>query len=134
MPDRRHRRVVVSSSDELQADRNVLTTVIDELNRGICQERGLWLELRRWETDAYPGFHPQGPQGLIDTVLRIEACDVCIVLFWKRFGTPVYDAPSGTVHEFRRAYDAWQQHRRRVCFFRNDAELEKNQRIMAHCT
>jgi N-methylhydantoinase A/oxoprolinase/acetone carboxylase beta subunit len=21
-----------------------------------------------------------------------------------------------------------------VCFFRNDAELEKNQRIMAHCT
>ena len=22
----------------------------------------------------------------------------------------------------------------RVCFFRNDAELEKNQRIMAHCT
>jgi formylglycine-generating enzyme required for sulfatase activity len=112
MPDRRHLRVVVSSPDELQAERHVLTTVIDELNRGICQERGLWLELRRWETDAYPGFHPQGPQGLIDTVLRIEACDVCIVLFWKRFGTPVYDAPSGTVHEFRRAYDAWQQHRR----------------------
>ena len=33
-------------------------------------------------------------------------------IFWKRFGTPTTDADSGTEHEFRRAYAAWQQHGR----------------------
>ena len=66
----------------------------------------------RWETDAYPGFHPEGPQGLIDAILRIEDCDILIGIFWKRFGTPVSDACSGTAHEFQRAYEAWQEHQR----------------------
>lgn len=27
--------------------------------------------MTRWETDAYPGFHPDGPQGVIDPILDI---------------------------------------------------------------
>lgn len=46
------------------------------LNRGIAAERGLRLEVYRWETDASPGFHADGPQGLIDSVICIEDCDV----------------------------------------------------------
>ena len=52
---------------------------------------------------------PQGPQGLIDPILRIEACDILIGIFWKRFGTPVTDAQSGTEHEFRLGYEAWKR-------------------------
>jgi formylglycine-generating enzyme required for sulfatase activity len=96
----------------MQAERDVLPTVVEELNSGIARERGLRLELSRWETDAYPGFHPEGPQGLIDPILRIEDCDLLIGIFWKRFGTPVKDAKSGTEHEFRHAYESWQQHGR----------------------
>jgi 3',5'-cyclic AMP phosphodiesterase CpdA len=104
-------RVVVASPSDVKPERNLLSAVIEELNHGIAAERGLRLELSRWETDAYPGFHPEGAQGLIDSILRIEDCDILIGIFWKRFGTPVTDAESGTEHEFRRAYESWRMQR-----------------------
>jgi formylglycine-generating enzyme required for sulfatase activity len=109
MPQVQILHIVVASPGDVQVERNVLPTVVEELNHGIARDRGLRLELARWETDAYPGFHPEGPQGLIDSILRIEECDILIGIFWKRFGTPVKDAKSGTEHEFRRGYEAWKQ-------------------------
>jgi hypothetical protein len=53
-----------------EAERNVVPRVVQELNAGIAVDRGLPLEVIRWETDSYPGFHPEGPQGLIDRILR----------------------------------------------------------------
>jgi hypothetical protein len=100
-------RIVVASPSDVQAERNALPVVLEELNRGIAATQKLRLELGRWETDAYPGFHLEGPQGLIDPILRIEDCDVLLGIFWKRFGTPTTDAGSGTEHEFLRAYTAW---------------------------
>jgi hypothetical protein len=102
-------RIVVASPGDVQAERNTLPAVVDELNNGIALDHGLRSELSRWETDAYPGFHPEGPQGLIDPILHIEDCDILIGIFWKRFGTPVKDAKSGTEHEFQRAYEAWKR-------------------------
>src|SRR5215831_11799233 len=119
-------RVVVASPGDVQAERNCLPAVIDEINRDMARDQGLHLELARWETDAYPGFHPEGPQGLIDPILRIEECDVLVGIFWKRFGTPTAEAGSGTEHEFLRAYAAWQQYRRpqiMVYFNRRDPKL-----------
>ena len=49
---------------------------------------------------------------MIDASLRIKDCDILIGIFWKRFGTPVQGANSGTAHEFRRAYEEWQRTRR----------------------
>jgi hypothetical protein len=69
-------------------------------------------EVSRWETDAYPGFHVDGPQGLIDRILRISDADVLVGIFWKRFGTPVKNNGSGTEHEFRDAYKAWKRNKR----------------------
>jgi hypothetical protein len=105
-------RVVVASPNDVQPERDVLPTVIEELNKSVAADRSLRLELTRWETDAYPGFHPEGPQGLIDPILQIEDCDILIGIFWKRFGTPTSDGTTGTKHEFLRAYDAWKQHQR----------------------
>src|SRR5262245_12886803 len=105
-------RIVVASPSDVQPEREALSGVVDELNHGIARDRGLQLSITRWEDDAYAGFHPQGPQGLIDAILRTEDCDIFIGIFWKRFGTPVYDAGSGTEHEFHRAYAAWPQQRR----------------------
>ncbi len=67
------------------------------------------IELIRWETDAAPGFSPYGPQGVVDTSLRIQDADILIGVFWKRFGTPTQDAGSGTEHEFLTAYHSWQE-------------------------
>ena len=102
-------RVVVASPSDVQAERNALPTVIEELNNSVARDRDLHLDLARWETDAYPGFHLEGPQGLIDDILRIEDCAILIGIFWKRFGTAVLDAASGTEHEFQQAYEAWKQ-------------------------
>ena len=68
-------RVVVASPGDVQAERDRAPVVVDELNRGIAADRGLRLEVYRWETDAYPGFHAEGSQGLIDPILRIEDSD-----------------------------------------------------------
>ena len=120
-------RIVVASPGDVQAERDALPEVIDELNRGMAATQGLRLELGRWETDAHPGFHPEGPQGLIDPLLRIDDCDILLGIFWKRFGTPTRDAGSGTEHEFLRAYAAWQRqgHPQIMMYFNQRAATPK---------
>jgi small GTP-binding protein len=101
-------RVVAASPLDVQPERDVLPSVIEEVNRYIS-DLGLRLELSRWETDTHPGFHTEGPQGLIDPILKITDCDLLIGIFWKRFGTQAADGKTGTEHEFNTAYDAWKE-------------------------
>ena len=122
-------RIVVASASDVQAERDAIPHVVESLNRGIAKDRRLRFEVSRWETDAYPRFHPEGPQGGIDEILRIEDCDVLIGIFWKRFGTPSKDARSGTEHEFRRAYSAWKKNRRPqiMCYFNKKSSFPTSQ-------
>ena len=105
-------RVVVASPADVNTERAIVPRVVDDLNAGVAADRGLRLEVIRWETDSYPGFHPEGPQGLIDTTLHIEDSDIVIGIFWKRFGTPTKEGTTGTEHEIRRSYEAWLKHGR----------------------
>jgi Domain of unknown function (DUF4062) len=98
-------RIVVASPSDVQAERTKLDGVVAELNRSVAQILGYRLEVSKWESDAYPGFHASGPQALIDGILRIQDCDFFVGIFWKRFGTPVAEAGSGTAHEFQLAYE-----------------------------
>jgi small GTP-binding protein len=104
-------RLVVASPGDVQPERDVLPSVIEEINRGVAADRGLHLVLTKWETDAYPGFHTEGPQGLIDPILNINDCNLLIGIFWKRFGTPTADGKTGTEHEFSSAFEAWKEKR-----------------------
>src|ERR1043165_4314553 len=110
-------RIIVASASDVQAERDSIPAIIEYLNKSITEERGLRLELLRWEKDAYPSFHPEGPQGTIDEVLNFNDCDIFIGIFWKRFGTPVKDGQSGTEHEFNLAYDLWVKTRRPQIMF-----------------
>jgi len=105
-------RVLVASPGDVQAEREAVPKVVEGLNRGIAADRGLHLEVYRWETDAYPGFHAEGPQGLIDPILRIEDSDILIGIFWKRFGTPTANGRTGTEHEIGLAHEAWKKNKR----------------------
>lgn len=114
--------VVVASPSDVQVERDAVALVIEEINSTIGRSNGIRLELLRWETDAYPGFHLDGPQGLIDEILNIEDCDIFIGIFWNRFGTPTKRGQSGTEHEFRKAYDAWRENGSpRIMFYFNQA-------------
>jgi hypothetical protein len=107
-----HIRVVVVSPGDVARERVAAQVVVDELNRGVAQDRGCRLSLWRWEIDAGPGMHMEGPQGLIDELMEIREADVVVGVFWKRFGTPTGEADSGTEHELGRAWAAWQEHGR----------------------
>ncbi|HXC43294.1 MAG TPA: tetratricopeptide repeat protein [Candidatus Dormibacteraeota bacterium] len=123
-------RIVVASPGDVKPERDIVPKVVEEVNRNIARERGLHLEVRLWETDSFPGFHPDGPQGLIDSLLKIQECDILIAIFWKRFGTPVKGARSGTEHEFLAAYEAWQKNRKpqiMVYFSQKDSKPRSKQ-------
>jgi tetratricopeptide (TPR) repeat protein len=102
-------RVVVVSPGDVMVERERLGDIVDELNRRLAPAHGYQLSLWRWETDAHPGLHLEGPQGLIDVAMRIEDADVVVGIFWKRFGTPTAGAGSGTAHELQRAWSVWRE-------------------------
>lgn len=102
-------RVVLASPGDVATERARVPAVIDRVNRGVAGDRGVRLELHSWETDTYPDIDERGAQAVIDRALRPEAADVFIGVFWRRFGTPVWDARSGTEHEYLRALRARQK-------------------------
>lgn len=102
-------RIVAVSPGDVATERKLLGNVIDELNRRLAPRYGCDLSLWRWETDAHPGLHLDGPQGLIDGLMHIEDADLVVGVFWNRLGTPTLGAASGTAHELRRAWSAWRE-------------------------
>lgn len=106
--------IVLVSPSDVQAEREEVKSVIGSINNSLRgSKHEVDLQLVHWETDAHPGMHTLGPQGLIDECLRIDECDALIGVFWKRFGTPIDDAStdSGTAHEIRSAIAAWKSKR-----------------------
>ena len=120
-------RVVVASPSDVKSERDELKGIIDDINQGIAKDRGVRLEVSRWEADTYAGFHADGPQGLIDAVLRISECDLFVGIFWKRFGSPMLDGMTGTEHEFQLAYETWKQTQRPqiMVYFNQKAAVPK---------
>jgi hypothetical protein len=108
-------RIFVSSPQDVQRERNQLDKVVRELNNtlaALVPERGLVLELWRWETDAYPGYESDGPQAVIDRQAPIANFDIFIGIMWRRFGTPTKRVGSGTEAEFHAARESWRENRR----------------------
>jgi uncharacterized protein (TIGR00725 family) len=103
---RQELRVVVASPGDVKGERECVYRVLDELNYGVAPLLGLNLAGVGWDTHAYPAFHLDGPQAVVDQILRIEQADLVIGIFWHRFGTPTRDARSGTEHEIRNALRA----------------------------
>ncbi len=102
-------RLALVSPGDVAKERDLADKVVEDLNRGIVKHHGYRLETWRWETDARPGMHLQGPQGHIDEQMKLEKAAIVVGMFWKRFGTPTLDAGSGTEHELRRAWALWEQ-------------------------
>lgn len=78
--------------------------VVSRLNRTIGDREGVFLDLIRWETHAWPGFGADA-QDVINR--EIEPGDIFVGVLWRRIGTPTQRAISGTVEEFERAHELW---------------------------
>lgn len=132
-------RVILVSPGDVAEEREAVKHIIDDLNRRVAPSHSCQLSLWRWETDARPGLHLQGPQGLIDERMEIAGADVVIGIFWKRFGTPIAGGGSGAEHELRRAWEAWRRNGRpdvmvyfcqRPWFPADAAEADQLHRVM----
>jgi len=105
---------VLASPSDVKREREEFAKIVDLVNHDTARPAGLHLDLWQWEADSGPGFHPHGPQGLIDEVLRIEECDLFVGIFWNRIGTPIRFGKirkTGTEHEFETAYKSWKRNR-----------------------
>jgi hypothetical protein len=99
--------MVVVSPGDVEGEVASLRGVIQEVNRTLALAgRNLVLEMVHWKTDVHPGFHVDGPQALIDSILRIDQADILLAIFWKRMGSAGAGGTSGTKHEIRLACDA----------------------------
>lgn len=106
-------RIFASSPGDVTDERDQLGAVVQELNttlRALVPEKGMDLELVRWETHTHPDLAGEA-QSVVDQQLG-EDYDVFVGIMWARFGTPTSQAGSGTEQEFRAAYSGWEERRR----------------------
>jgi hypothetical protein len=108
--EQRHVRIFVASPGDVAQERELLNRVVNGLNStisAIAPEKGITLELVRYETHTVPGFSPKGAEDVILKQLDdLGEYDIFIGIMWKRFGTPTTHAESGTEEEFELAYNA----------------------------
>lgn len=99
-------QVFIASPSDVADEREVLESVVAELNRTWSKSLGVRLELLRWETSTRPGIGSE-PQDVINSQIGDEY-DVFIGILWGRIGTPTSKADSGTLEEFERARARWE--------------------------
>src|SRR5262245_10398208 len=94
--------VFISSPGDVQAERDLLDEVVEEVNQTIGEKSSILLKLFKWENDVVPQI-AQNPQGVIDS--QMPDCDLYLGILSTRFGTPTGNYGSGTEQEFRDAFE-----------------------------
>lgn len=111
-------KVFLASPGDVVEERDALGNLVREINdvlAYLAPERGLSLELVRYETHAYPDIG--APQDVINRQIPVDY-DIFVGVMWRRCGTPTRGAPSGTIEEFRRACEKRKQgHLPRIMFY-----------------
>ena len=92
--------IFVASPGDTQEERSRIQTIVDELNVTL-QQRGIKLDLLKWETHTIPGISDD-PQAVINEQLP-DDYDIFVGIMWHRYGTQTGRAESGTIEEFEKA-------------------------------
>jgi hypothetical protein len=118
--------VFLASPSDVQAERDIVSEVINELNFVWSKQLGLRMELIRWETSVYPGLGSD-PQDVVNSQV-IPNFDLFVGIMWHRFGTPTQRAASGTYEEFQAAKSRWEKSPSSVdvMFYFKDAPISPN--------
>ncbi|MBE1291378.1 MAG: DUF4062 domain-containing protein [Rhodobacteraceae bacterium] len=94
--------VFISSPSDVNEERKIVESVIEEINQMIGRNLGLRLRPLKWENDVVPVLG-RSPQEIIDEDIG-DQYDIFLGIMSTRFGTPTKSAASGTQHEFEKAY------------------------------
>jgi hypothetical protein len=94
-------KIFVASPGDLQEERDLAETAIQEINDSYLVGKNYTLKLVKWEKDTYVsyGHHPQ----FIINRQTAGKYHAILVMFWKRVGTKTPKSISGTVEELQLA-------------------------------
>ena len=76
-------KIFLASSEELQTERDKMADLVLHLNK-LFKGRGLQLDLEKWE---YLDASMSGKRKQDEYNDVLHQCDICMVLFWRRFGS-----------------------------------------------
>ncbi|SHF15657.1 protein of unknown function [Litoreibacter ascidiaceicola] len=93
--------VFISSTSEMDAEREICLEVIDDLNRIRGRNESFILAPLNWKRDVSSEFGA-APQQIVNSQIGDEY-DIFIGFLCSRFGTPTEEYESGTQEEFERA-------------------------------
>ena len=94
----------MSCPDNLGPERDIVKSVVPELNQVLEQSHGVVLKVLNW-TDLLPGVGSEG-QDVINSQVD-GAYDIYLGILGARFGDPTRTAGSGTEEEFDHAYQRY---------------------------
>ena len=116
MPDPRLFKIFLSSPGDVPHERDDAQTVIDEINASGEFAHHFILKLYRWDDRAVVLPMPVTaiPQKSVDLyMIRPSECDLTVVLFWSRMGSPMVmderEYLSGTHYEYSEALQSYEQ-------------------------
>jgi len=99
-----HLSVFVSCPDNLGTERDIVKSVVPELNQVLDQSHGVVLNVLNW-ADLLPGVGSEG-QDVINSQVD-GTYDIYLGILGARFGDPTRTAGSGTEEEFDHAYQRY---------------------------
>lgn len=86
----RHIRVFLSSPGDVREERDLAIKVIEKLPYDPVLRGRFSVEVVAWEKPGVPMIAPLDPQTSVNEALpKPSECDIVIVIFWKRMGTPL---------------------------------------------
>jgi len=111
-------RIFLSSPGDVPQERNDAQTVVDEINASReFKDMFTSIELYRWDDPnvVLPMPVTDIPQKSVDIYMtRPSSCDLVIVIFWSRMGSPLKmderEYLSGTHYEYSEALGGYEQH------------------------
>lgn len=120
-------QVFLASPSDVLEEREIIESVISELNNTWSKTLGTRLELVRWETSTHPAVAGDS-QAAINAQVADEY-DVFVGILWGRIGTPTPRAASGTIEEFERAYFRWKTNPSglEIMFYFKDAPIRPSE-------
>ena len=99
--------IVLSCPTDVEIEKAVIESVINDFNRTIGTNLDINLNLKHWSTDSY-AQSGGAAQELLNKQFIYES-DMIICIFWGRMGTPTEKYESGTAEELQEAIIAGKQ-------------------------
>jgi hypothetical protein len=140
MPQVEKLSIFLASPSDVSTEARYVEEIVDELNRTVASDKGVTLQVVNWKKDAFPGFG-QDVQSLInEQIAEMANYTLFVGIMWNRLGTPTPRGASGTVEEFHRAVEAYNQNRQPEIWFYfrqsaskldTDEQLEQRKKVLA---